>query len=44
MGPLFWDMLQQEFHHRVLPIFAPGVELLPAKLRDDVVVIGALCL
>lgn len=44
MGPLFWDTLQDEFHKHVLPIFASGVELLPAKLQEDVVVIGALCL
>ena len=44
MGPLFWDTLQEEFHKRVLPTFAPGVQLLPAKLHEDVVVIGALCL
>ena len=44
MGPLFWDTLQEEFHKRVLPTFAPGVQLLPAKLQEDVVVIGALCL
>lgn len=44
MGPLFWDMLQEEFYRRVLLPFAPGVQLLPAKLREDVVVIGALCL
>ena len=44
MGPIFWDALQKEFQVRVMPIFAPGVELLPAKLRENVVVIGALCL
>lgn len=44
MGPLFWDALQAEFRSRVLSSFAPGVELVPAKLREDVVVIGALCL
>ena len=44
MGPLFWEGLQREFSARVLPAFAPGVELVPAKLKEDVVVIGALCL
>jgi len=44
MGPLFWNALQKEFRARVIPTFASGVELLPAKLSEDVVVIGALCL
>lgn len=44
MGPLFWDTLRNEFHRRVLPAFATGVELAPAKLKENVVVIGALCL
>ncbi|MFT3892496.1 MAG: ROK family protein [Anaerolineales bacterium] len=44
MGPLFWDALQKEFRARVMPTFAPHVELVPAKLKEDVVVIGALCL
>jgi glucokinase len=44
MGPLFWDLLQNEFQSRVLPVFAPQVELVPAELKEDVVVIGALCL
>ena len=44
MGPMFWNALQNEFRARLMPTFAPGVELLPAKLREDVVVIGALCL
>ena len=44
MGPLFWDALQHEFQARVMPTFAAGVELVPAKLKEDVVVIGALCL
>jgi glucokinase len=44
MGPLFWGPLQKEFRSRVIPTFASGVELFPAKLREDVVVIGALCL
>jgi Transcriptional regulator/sugar kinase len=44
MGPLFWDDLQNEFRSRVIPTFAPGVELMKAKLSENVVVIGALCL
>ena len=44
MGPLFWETLQKEFRARVMPTFAAGVELVPAKLGEEVVVIGALCL
>jgi len=44
MGPLFWDRLQDEFRSRVLSVFAPQVELVPSQLREDIVVIGALCL
>jgi glucokinase len=44
MGPIFWDMLQAEFRSRVMPTFSPQVELVPAKLNENVVVIGALCL
>lgn len=44
MGPLFWDALQAQFQERVLSTFASKVELVPAKLQENVVVIGALCL
>jgi predicted NBD/HSP70 family sugar kinase len=44
MGPIFWNDLQNEFSKRVLPTFASQVELVPAKLSENVVVIGALCL
>ena len=44
MGPLFWDELRSQFQARVLSTFASRVELLPAKLQENVVVIGALCL
>jgi len=44
MGPLFWNDLQREFRSRVIPTFASSVELVPAKLQENVVVIGALCL
>ena len=44
MGPLFWDRLKSEVKLRTIPSFAAKVEILQAKLREDVVVIGALCL
>jgi len=44
MGPLFWEDLQKEFRSRVISIFSPQVELMPAKLSEDVVVVGALYL
>jgi glucokinase len=44
MGPIFWNALQHEFKSRVIPTFAPKVDLVQAKLSVDVVVIGALCL
>lgn len=44
MGALFWELLQDEFRSRLMPAFAPQVELLRAKLQEDVVVTGALCL
>jgi glucokinase len=44
MGPIFWETLQAEFRSRVMPTFSPQVELVRAKLNEDVVVIGALCL
>ncbi|HEX2991388.1 MAG TPA: ROK family protein [Anaerolineales bacterium] len=44
MGPVFWDLLQKEFRARVMPIFVSQVELVQARLREDVVIIGALCL
>jgi glucokinase len=44
MGPMFWNALQDEFRLRVIPTFASQVKLLPAKLSENVVVIGALCL
>jgi glucokinase len=44
MGPLFWSTLQDEFRSRVIPTFASQVELMPAQLSENVVVIGALCL
>ncbi|HEX5838762.1 MAG TPA: ROK family protein [Anaerolineales bacterium] len=44
MGPVFWDLLQREFRARVMPIFVSQVELVQARWREDVVIIGALCL
>lgn len=44
MGSIFWELLQDEFRSRLMPTFAPQVELVPAKLQEDVVVTGALCL
>ena len=44
MGPIFWNTLQSEFTSRVIPTFAPTVDLVQAKLSEDVVVVGALCL
>ena len=44
MGNLFWDLLLDEFRSRTMPTFAPQVELVQAKLQEDVVVTGALCL
>ena len=44
MGSIFWKLLQDEFRSRLMPTFAPQVELVPAKLQEDVVVTGALCL
>ena len=44
MGPIFWNRLQSEFKSRVIPTFAPKVDLVQAILSEDVVVVGALCL
>ena len=44
MGPVFWRLLQEEFRARIMSPFAPHVELLQAKLLENVVMIGALCL
>jgi len=44
MGPLFWDRLRSEVRLRTIPTFSSKVDILPAKLKEDVVVIGALCL
>ena len=44
MGILFWDMLRKEAKSKMMPTFASQVEIVPAKLKEEVVVIGALCL
>ncbi|MDX1524502.1 MAG: ROK family protein, partial [Anaerolineae bacterium] len=44
MGPLFWDAIREQVAARSLPLFAPQVELVPAALGEEVVVIGAICL
>jgi glucokinase len=44
MGPLFWDPLQREVTARSMPAFASSVEVVRSQLKEDVVVIGALCL
>lgn len=44
MGPLFWDGLRAAVGARAMPLFLPGVDVVPAELGEKVVVIGALCL
>jgi glucokinase len=44
MGSIFWDLLQDEFRSRTMSTFAPQVELVQAKLKENVVVTGAICL
>ena len=44
MGSLFWDRLRKEAQSRMMLDFAPHVDIMQAKLKEDVVVIGALCL
>jgi glucokinase len=44
MGPLFWNRLREEAKSRIIPCFASQVSIVKAKLKENVVVIGALCL
>jgi glucokinase len=44
MGSLFWKRLRKEVQSRTIPLFASTVDVVRAKLKEDVVVIGALCL
>ena len=44
MGSLFWNTLKNEVRLRTIPSFVSQVDVVKAKLEEDVVVIGALCL
>jgi glucokinase len=44
MGSLFWNRLRKEVKLRTIPLFASQVDVVRAKLKEDVVVVGALCL
>jgi len=44
MGPLFWNRLKREVRKRTIPVFHANVDVVQAKLKEDVAVIGALCL
>jgi glucokinase len=44
MGPLFWDTLRADVKSRMIPSFTSQVKLVKALLKENVVVIGALCL
>ena len=44
MGSLFWNSLKNEVRLRTIPSFVSQVDVVKAKLEEDVVVIGALCL
>ncbi len=44
MGDLFWQGLREQVALRAFPYFGAGVEIVPAELGEEVVVIGALCL
>jgi glucokinase len=44
MGPLFWNTLRAEVKSRTIPTFASRVKIVRAKLKENVVVIGALSL
>lgn len=44
MGPLFWNQLRKEVKLKTIPAFSPHVDLVRAQLKQDVVVVGALCL
>ena len=42
MGSLFWNKLRKEVQTRTIPLFVSQVEVVRAKLKEEVVVIGAL--
>ena len=44
MGPLFWDTLHRKIRSFAFKPFADRVEIVPAALGEDVVVIGAMLL
>jgi glucokinase len=44
MGPLFWNTLRAEVKSRTIPSFVSRVKIVRAKLKENVVVIGALSL
>jgi glucokinase len=44
MGSLFWNRLRKEVQARTIPLFVSQVDVVRAKLEENVVVIGALCL
>lgn len=44
MGPLFWNRLKREVGRRTIPAFSSNVDVVQAKLKENVAVIGALCL
>jgi glucokinase len=44
MGALFWNTLLEQSNLRMLPLLSPQVDIVSAELKEDVVVIGALCL
>jgi glucokinase len=44
MGPLFWDSLRAKVRERIFGPFASTVEIVPAALGEEVVVIGAVLL
>lgn len=44
MGPLFWNTIKEEARSRMMVAFASHVDVVQAKLKENVVVIGALCL
>ena len=44
MGSLFWNSLKNEVRLRTIPSFVSQVDVVKAKLKEDVVIIGALCL
>ncbi len=44
MGPLFWDTLQEMVQAHIFQPFNRNIEVVPAKLGEDVVLMGAVLL